>query len=67
LWIKIQPLEIFATVAWIGADSCGVQFDEPLDEEAVALLQAKGKVVMIHGLTPDELLGAEDWTGSLAR
>ena len=31
------------------------------------MFRTKGKVVMIHGLSADELLGAEDWTTNLAR
>lgn len=67
LWLKIPPLEIFATVVWTDDDMCGVQFDEPLWETEVSVLQSKGKVVMVHGLSPDELLGAEDWGTNLAR
>ena len=67
LWLKIPPSEIFATVAWVGNDDCGIHFDDPLDDSELAMLRTKGKVVMIHGLSPDELLGAEDWTTNLAR
>lgn len=67
VWLKLPPAEHFAKVVWLGDDVCGIQFDEPLDEEELAALRVKGKVVMIHGLTPDELLGAEDWTNNLAR
>ena len=67
LWLKVTPCEIFATVVWVGEDDCGIQFDDALDAEELAMFRAKGKVVMIHGLSPDELLGAEDWTTNLAR
>lgn len=67
LWLKIPPCEIFATVVWAGEEECGIRFDEPLDASELALFQQRGKVVMIHGLSPDELLGAEDWTTNLAR
>jgi hypothetical protein len=67
LWLTIPPSEIFATVVWIEGDHCGIHFDDPLDDDELATLQAKGKVVMIHGLTADEQLGAEDWQTNLAR
>ena len=67
VWLKIPPCEIFATVVWAGEGDCGIQFDEPLDDDELAMFRSKGKVVMIHGLSPDELLGAEDWTTNLAR
>lgn len=67
LWLTIPPSEIFATVVWVEGDHCGIHFDEPLGDDELAALQARGKVMMIHGLTPDEQLGAEDWQTNLAR
>ena len=67
LWLKIPPSEIFATVVWLDGEQCGINFDQPLADDELALVQSKGKVVMIHGLTPDEQLGAEDWQTNLAR
>ncbi len=54
-------------VMWVKEELCGIEFDEPLDPEELAGLQAKGKVIMMHGLTADEQLGAEDWQSNLAR
>ena len=67
VWLKIPPSEIFATVVWIGEADCGIRFDEQLEDWELDLLRTKGKVVMVHGLSPDELLGAEDWATNLAR
>lgn len=67
VWLTITPSELFATVVWTEADQCGIRFDEPLGDAVLADLQARGKVMMIHGLTPDEQLGAEDWQSNLAR
>ena len=67
VWLKIPPSEVFATVAWVGEKECGIRFDDPLDEEEIDRFRTRGKVVMIHGLSPDELLGAEDWETNLAR
>ncbi len=66
-WIKIPPTIIFGTVVWMKEQLCGIAFDEPIDPQELATLQAKGKVIMMHGLTADEQLGAEDWQSSLAR
>jgi len=67
MWLKIQPNIIFGTVVWVGEADCGISFDVPLDEQELATLQAKGKVVMIPGLSADEQLGAEDWQSNFAR
>ena len=67
LWLKIPPLEIFANVVWTEDAMCGIRFDEPLWEVEVVILRSKGKIVMVHGLSPDELLGSEDWSTNLAR
>lgn len=67
LWLKIPPTIIFGSVVWIDEELCGVEFDAPLDPDELAVLQAKGKVIMMYGLTADEQLGAEDWQTNLAR
>jgi hypothetical protein len=67
VWLSIPPSELFAKVVRIEGETCGIVFDEPLDAEAVASFQARGKVMMVHGLSRDEMLGAEDWQNSLAR
>jgi hypothetical protein len=67
IWLSIPPAEIFGTIVWVKEDTCGIAFDEALDEGTVASFQARGKVMMVHGLSKDEMLGAEDWKDSLAR
>lgn len=67
LLLRVPPTEVFGTIVWIDGDMCGIEFDHPLDDQEWKLLCAKGKVVMIHGLTIDEQLGAEDWKTNLAR
>ena len=37
----IGKLEAFATVAWRKADQCGIKFDIPLSERAVAIVESE--------------------------
>jgi hypothetical protein len=67
LMLRIGTSDIFGTVVRVEDETCGIAFEEPLDDALVEQLQAKGKVMMVSGLTPDEMLGAEDWQDSLAR
>ena len=67
IWLKIDPSDIFGVVVWVDGEECGILFDEPLDNDDVASLQARGKVIVILGLSPEEQLGAEDWQAGLMR
>lgn len=66
-WLKIQPADIFGTVVWAEDDHCGIVFDVPLTDEDVALLQARGKVILIPRLSPEEQMAAAEWSAGLAR
>lgn len=61
VWLKAPPADMFGTVVWIDGEECGVEFEMPLGEEEAARLQARGKVVLTHGLSLEEQLGVEDW------
>ena len=52
---------------WVDGEECGVLFDEPLADAEVTSLQARGKVIIVLGLSLDEQLGAEDWQSGLMR
>ena len=67
IWLKINPVDIFGTVVWVDGEECGVLFDEPLADAEVTSLQARGKVIIVLGLSLDEQLGAEDWQSGLMR
>ena len=67
IWLKINPADLFGTVVWVDGEECGVLFDDPLGDAEVASLQARGKVVIMVGLTADEQLGAEDWESGFMR
>ncbi len=67
IWLKINPSDFFGTVVWVDGEECGVLFDDPLADAEVASLQARGKVIIIVGLSNDEQLGAEDWQSGLMR
>lgn len=61
VWLKVPPSDMFGTVVWIEGEECGIAFDSPLSEDDAARLQARGKVVLTHGLSLEEQLGVEDW------
>ena len=67
IWLKINPLDIFGTVAWVENNESGIIFDEPLTDEEAASLKARGKLVFCAGLSREEQLGAEDWQRGLMR
>lgn len=67
IWLKVNRSDLFGTVVWVDGEECGVLFDASLADAEVASLQARGKVVMILGLSSDEQLGAEDWQSGFMR
>lgn len=67
IWLKVPPADIFGRVVWIEGEHCGIHFDEPIAAAELASLQAQGKVVMLHGMSEDELLAAEEWRSGRAR
>ena len=60
-------LEAFATVIWRDADQCGIQFDTPLSDRAVATIEAERVPVTLDRLGTDVILAASDWHNGLAR
>jgi hypothetical protein len=67
VWLKINPSDIFGTVAWTEGDQCGILFDDPITEDTVAGIEGRGRVVMIAGLSQDEQFCAEDWQYGMLR
>lgn len=51
VWLKVGQAQIFGTVRWVTDKDCGIVFDEPLNIRELAMLQAKGKVVLMRGLS----------------
>ena len=68
VWLKIPSADVFARVQWLEGDAYGLCFDKPLTEGEAADLQARGKVVLMPGLSLEEQLALEDWKdGFIAR
>ena len=67
IWLKISASNIFGTVVWVEEDHCGILFDDVLDGDDAALLQSRGKVVLIPSLSPEEQMAAAEWSAGLAR
>lgn len=59
-------LEAFATVVWQEADQCGIQFDMPLSDRAVAIIEAERVPDIAAELKNDAILAASDWHNGLA-
>ena len=59
-------LEAFATVVWQEADQCGIQFDMPLSDRAVAIIEAERVPDIAAELENDAILAASDWHNGLA-
>ena len=65
LFIAVDGLSVFGTVAWADGDERGVSFDMPLEAEDEAIL--RGCIVQTQGL-PLELKAAfDDWAQGFAR
>lgn len=67
IWLKISPVDIFGRIRWSKDGICGVLFDEPLKDDDVTRLQARGRIVVMPHLSVDEQLGIEEWESGLAR
>lgn len=52
---------------WIDDDHCGIAFDDLLSAAEVSALQARGKVVIMPHLTPEEHMAAAEWIAGVAR
>lgn len=67
VWIKIPPNDVFGSVVWAEGAECGIHFDTPLSAEDAAILQARGKVVIMPRLSLEEQLAVEDWKSGFVR
>jgi hypothetical protein len=50
--ISVGEVELFATVAWVGRDECGITFEAPLDAELVERIKAEARWSKVMGV-PD--------------
>ena len=61
VWLKVGEAQIFGTVRWVQDTDCGIVFDEPINSRELALLRAKGEVVMVRGLSREERMAMAAW------
>ena len=61
VWLKVGDAQIFGTVRWVKDEDCGLVFDEPINSRELAMLRAKGEVVMVRGLSHEERLAMAAW------
>ncbi|HVF36853.1 MAG TPA: PilZ domain-containing protein [Sphingomicrobium sp.] len=67
IWIKAHAAQMFGVIKWVEGEACGVAFDEPLDADQLAMLQAEGKVTMQRRCSPEEQVALEDWDHGTVR
>ena len=65
VWLRVNKLELFATVAWSRANACGVTFEEVLSERELKNL--KHEWIRYVSLTPQQRLAVDDWISGVAR
>ena len=65
LFVTVDGIIAFGSVAWMDGDQRGIQFDEPLNSVEEARL---GKIIKTAAGLPSEVKAAyDDWTLGLAR
>ena len=67
VWLKLPIADLFGTVMWMEDSMAGLLFDEPLDEQELAMIRDKGRVTPCRHLSPDEQIALDDWNAGLAR
>ena len=65
LFVTIEGVVAFGTVAWSQRSECGVEFDTPLKAGDERLL--RHKVVQANGLPAEIRAAFDDWTVGVAR
>jgi len=59
--IQVAGLSLMGTIMWVEGNSCGVQFDSPLDDRTVDILQENSVLIPRSPMTPEEQLAINDW------
>jgi len=67
IWLKSGNVDVLAQVVWSSSNMCGVHFDTPLNEDEINQLTQVPQGTLFASLSPEEKLGAADWTNGLIR
>lgn len=67
VWLKIGQAQVFGIVQWVNEVDCGIVFDEPLNGRELAMLEAKGRVVVMRGLSQEERMDMAIWKDVIPR
>jgi hypothetical protein len=51
--ISVGEIGVFANVAWVVRDECGVTFDEPLTPDMMEVVKREGGWAKVMGVSPD--------------
>ena len=65
LFLTVEDMVVFGTVAWEQNDKRGVTFDAPL--KAIDEARLKQKVAQAKGLPPELVAAFDDWAAGFAR
>jgi hypothetical protein len=67
IWLRAGSVDTLATVVWNHHPTCGITFDQAIDESQVEELRRAGRYTSLARLTPEERAAAEDWISGFAR
>jgi hypothetical protein len=48
--VSVADVDVFATVAWVNRDECGVKWDEPLSTELMTRIKRHGQWAQVMGI-----------------
>lgn len=48
--VSVGDVDVFATVAWVNRDECGVKWEEPLSTELMARIKHHGEWANVMGI-----------------
>ena len=65
--LRLGSLEAFGAIVWSDDAQCGVSFDVPLTQNVLDWVARERGPSSLLDLSPDELLGAEDWANGFVR
>ncbi len=67
LFIRIEHLRLFGTVAWSADDRSGVMFETPISQADIARFQRQAPLARFAASSPDDQLALQDWLVGAAR
>ena len=63
--LSVESVEAFGAIVWSEHGQCGIEFDDPIDAQAVRAI--RHQVMKAAGLGPGVRAAMDDWTTGMAR